>query len=60
MKLLQISLAADLPEDLQATDWPVFSGAAVLNRASNIVPLLRVLIAATVTGECKPVFSGVF
>lgn len=60
MKLLQISLAADLPEDLRAKGWPVFSGAAVLNRASNIILLLCFLIVATVTGACNPVCSAVF
>lgn len=60
MKLLQISLAVDLPEDSRATNWPVFSGAAVLNRASNIFSLLCFPIVATVTGACNPVCSALF
>jgi len=59
LTLLQVSLASDLLDDEQDTDWLVFLAAAVLNRASDIIPLLCFFIAATATCRRRLAFSAV-
>lgn len=51
--LLQICLAAALLDDPPSTDWPVFWGAAVFNRASNMFPLLCFSVTVTVSAVHK-------